>query len=746
MSCKSNSLVFVAVAIAATLSNLGEAQTVAPQTPPASPTTEPGTSLEEVTVTAQRRNENLQRTPVAVTALSQAVLDELNVRTTQDLMQMTPSLEVSTEVHGPGGGSATFFLRGVGQERAGNGSQPAVGVYVDDFYYPSLNGAIFNILDLDQVEVLRGPQGTLFGRDTIGGAIRYTTKKPDFTDSAYLQGTVGSFERRDGIGSANWAFSDKVAVRVTLGSLRTDGYVRKETGGPDAGATDNQLARLQLRVAPTAGLDIILSTEYSRSILDGLTYTEPGPFAPIPNTVPFLWNHVPKFPGAQNPALFAYDNRYISQCVYCQPGSDGREFSNTKFTDTDAIVSWSLANGETLKSLTGYQEVRNSAFFDLDGTPLPISDVPTTGATRLFSQELQLDSLLFNERLNLVTGLYYSDQVDYNPAPPPQTLLGQLIPQTLFRTDAINKAAFVDGTFRLNSLVSVLGGVRYSVDDTTVMSHSARGALISDESARFPSTTGRAGIQLQWTDDIMNYASVSKGFRAGGFTPISNIGVVITPFKPETATSYEIGARTDWLDKTIRLNPTVFYVDWKDIQVQQVSPAPTGVLIFLENAAKAHSYGFELEGEAVATEHLEFFGNIALLRIKYDEIGATTAITVNSTFQRAPKTTYAIGARYRTSFSNGADLHTTVNWSWQDQQWSTPSDIDKLSLPSYGLLGARVEFIDPSKHWNAAVFGTNLTNKVYYVGGANYAAAGTGSIQYDLGRPREFGVSIRYSF
>ncbi len=174
-------------------------------------------AVADIVVTAQRRSQRLQDVPVAVTALTDSALSQLNVASSQDLMQVVPSLQVSTQTGANGTGSATFFLRGMGQQRAGNGSEPAVGIYVDDFYYPTLNGTIFDIVDLEQVEVLRGPQGTLFGRNTIGGAIRYTTKRATLDSfEGHVTGTVGSYDRYDISGSVNLPIGSIAALRLTL--------------------------------------------------------------------------------------------------------------------------------------------------------------------------------------------------------------------------------------------------------------------------------------------------------------------------------------------------------------------------------------------------------------------------------------------------------------------------------------------------------------------------------------------------
>jgi iron complex outermembrane receptor protein len=243
----------------------------------------------------------------------------------------------------------------------------------------------------------------------------------------------------------------------------------------------------------------------------------------------------------------------------------------------------------------------------------------------------------------------------------------------------------------------------------------------------------------------MSYGKVSTGFRAGGFNPPGiSPPIPFIAFQPEYDRSYEIGMRMDLFDQRVRLNPTVFYNKWTGIQVQTAVPIiGEGLELELQNAGRAHTDGFELEAEAKVTEDLLLFANVATLSTKYASVGAASGITANSYFERAPTLTYGIGSTYTYDLAS-SKLRTTVNWSWEAQQHSTPTDDDTLILPSYGLLNGRLEYAIPSR-WTFAAFGTNLLNKVYYVGGVNYSA-NVGSPLYNLGHPREWGLSARYNF
>ncbi|NGY03317.1 TonB-dependent receptor [Solimonas terrae] len=710
------------------------------------------TPLEEVIVTAQRRTQDLQKTPVAVTALSEKTLTERNIQSTQDLMQVAPSLQVSTETAGPGGGSAVFFLRGMGQQRSGNGTEPAVGVYVDGVYYPSPQGAIFSILDLQQVEVLRGPQGTLFGRNTIGGAIRYTSKAPEFDDNGYVQGTAGSYDRRDLVGAVNLAYQDLVAMRLSGGRLQRDGYVRQQDGGKDAGAQDDKVARAQIRFAPMQTLEVNLEGQYSRTLLDGLTYNQPGPIKPTPNTVPWYYNLT-----ATGGLLYPpYDDRFASTCDYCQAGTNIREFAKSDGDGANMSVIWTGLDSVEVKSLTAWQRVDSNFALDLDGSPAPVYSAAAHLQDEIYSQEFQFSGKAFDEKLDWVGGLYGAQQTSDVLPGGTQLLFGVIPndPAPLSRkTDT--GAAFIDMTYELFDNAHVLGGYRISQDNKKATLYDKNsGDETEQERKKFTSNTGRVGLQYQWTSEIMSYATVSTGFRAGGFNLDVNTPLIFTPalyqytlapYKPENVTSYEIGARSEFFGGLVRVNPTIFYAKWKDIQVQSVNVNASALEIFVDNAASAHSEGLELEMQAVASRHLMFFGNLALLKMKYDAIGNATGITTDSRFMRAPKVTYTLGGRYQNDIEGWFQYVLSANWNWQDDQASSATDDDSLSLPSYGLLSMRLDLKSPNDVLEFSVFMTNVTDQTYYVGGANYASS-TGTARYDLGRPRETGVSLRYNF
>lgn len=706
----------------------------------------------DIVVTAQRREQRLQEAPVAVTALNSNALEQLNVSQTSQLQTVVPSLQISTQTAGDGGGSATFFIRGFGQQRSGNGSEPAVGIYVDDFYYPSLSGTIFEIVDLKSVEVLRGPQGTLFGRNTIGGAIRYQTQAAEVGEfSGHVTGTLGRFDRRDIAGGVNIPVGSVAALRLTAGHLERDGFVRNQTTNDSDGDSATDLVRLQARIEPTSDVYVDISSQYSLSKLRGFTYTVPGPVTPVPPaagqgpTLPYVWNSAV----APNIGAPLYTDQFKSACYYCHYGTEFPEFSRTRYQNALVTIGWNLNENFTVKSLTGWQDVKTRYSNDLDSSPLRIFNGSITPLrTKAFSQEIQLNGKkLLDNRLNFVAGGFYYNQRD--PAQPllrPNYVLGGPSPDRPTARTLKSYAGFVDGSFELMDKLSLLAGFRYSSDRKTITVRDANGVLLANGAKTFSSSTYRAGFQYRFTPDANVYFNVSSGFRGGGFNPYFVNAPNLRSFSPEKSTSFEGGARFQFMDRRITINPTIFYVKYSDIQVQSVYIVGGSPEIVLQNAAKARSYGAELEASASVSDHFRVFGNLSYLNIKYTDIGQANGITVSSGFQRAPKFSGSLGASYTVDLGDsGYKAALTVNGNYVGKQRSTPTDSDFLTLHKYGLLNGRLELTAPEDKYSIALFVTNITNKRYFVGGVNYYS-NVGAARYDLGAPREFGVTGRVNF
>ncbi|MDI1364341.1 MAG: TonB-dependent receptor, partial [bacterium] len=576
------------------------AQQAAPASPVA-PQVETST-LDEVLVTAERQTRNLQTTPVAVTAVSGEQLAARGVQSIYGLQNLVPSLSIGQQTNGGGAGAAVFFLRGLGQARSGNGSEPAVALYLDDFYYPAGSANILKALDLEQVEVLRGPQGTLFGRNTIGGAIRYQTKKPSDQLGGFLEGTVGSYDRADINGAINLPLGDTLAVRLSAASLQTDGFQRRQTSPGRNGATQDRLGRIQLRYKPTADLMVDLSYEQAETEVAGSTVY----VSTISATSPLAAIYNARNPGPD------YDQSFASTCIQCAYGSLPIENSaNAISRNWHGVIDYQATDWLRLKSLTGYNLTKDDFFNDIDASPLLIANQYGSTRVEAFSQELQALGDL-GSRTHFVFGLYYYDEKLEQVSG--QTLVTGV---TIVNQDRTREAlsAYGNITYELTDQLSVTGGLRVGHEDIKVSAVSSRGTSGSGDLGS-DLTLPMVRVQYQWTPDVMSYISATRGFRGGGFTvapnpSLPNAGVIA--FDPEMVWSYEFGTRAEAFDGRLRLNPTVFYTDYSDIQIQRI----TGTTPVLENAGEAHVYGVELETMFAVTSKLRLTGTGSYLKAAY---------------------------------------------------------------------------------------------------------------------------------
>ena len=392
----------------------------------------------------------------------------------------------------------------------------------------------------------------------------------------------------------------------------------------------------------------------------------------------------------------------------------------------------------------------------------------------MLTQELRLTGESLSNRLHWTVGGYYYDSSERQD--PGQAIVLGFGPPTLAfgdpQTDVTSEAVYGQATYNLTEMLSLTGGLRYSHETNT-------GRLIgqtSPVSETFTNVSPHVGANLQLNPDIMLYVAASEGFRAGGLTPNAALPGGGLAFGPETAWTYEAGARMEFLDHRLRVNPTFFFTDWKDIQFNVLIPTATTVVAATQNAGDAQIKGFELESQFAVTDRLSLTGSMSLLDGHYTRVGNLTRtiypfgflatfpnpvtglilpgssvtlpnLTLKSPLQRAPRAKFAVGVTYSHPLPGGAKLVGSLDYSWTDKQSSAVTIDDAVELPAYGLLNGRLEYDSPDGRWSVAGFATNLTNAFYLIGGVDFAKGyTTGTKELDPGRPREFGVELRTQF
>jgi Outer membrane receptor proteins, mostly Fe transport len=754
--------------------------------------------LSEIIVTATRTGETrLQETPIAVTSISGAELATRNIENLQDVAQYVPSLSIGNRA-GSGSSFGAVSLRGMGVDA--EQSSQAVGTYIDDVFYASNFGNILGLMDVERVEVLRGPQGTLFGRNTIAGAIQYVTKAPGRDLDGYVRGALGNYDRRDIAAAINVPLSDTFAIRVAGQYNSLGGYVHDDLNDIDRGATKTRAARIRARWDPTDRLQIDLKAEYGETETNGravlLTrYDNNAQFIGLANAFRDLF--FPTLPS------FGFTDQNLS------PNRDPSNFSNSGFNDLDsskndttvfqASLSYDITDNLRIKSITSHTETNSMVNTDFDATPQPLLGVRQRDKNKAFSQEIQLIGNAIDGRLNYTLGGFYFDSernyiqtisVGYFPYDPS-------VGTSVYNTESF--AGYGQASFDITDRLSATVGLRYTSDSLRggvegAYAEEADGSqtplTFDSERVTYNDWSPYMGVNFKATDDVFLFAKVSKGFRAGGFTVSRDFlddpeagNRLAVPFRPETAWTYEVGVRIEALDGRLRFNPTVFQTEWKNIQFLAPGTVPN---IFTANAGDARIRGLELETQFAIVDNLVLSGSFSYLDAKYTRVdenvrvlfpdgfvtnpnffsgpqpqppiipnvngpnmGAPLVrnyINLDTPLSRAPEFKFTIGARYTAPLSNGAQIVTNVDYAWTDEQKTLAEDIAPLS-PSYGLLNGRIQYNAPNDRWSIGIFGNNLTNEFYTLNETAYDLGRTVGMRLeDPGRPRTYGVELSFNF
>jgi iron complex outermembrane receptor protein len=714
------------------------------------------TELQEVVVTATRQVTNLQKTPIAVTALSGQTLRDAGAATLLDVASFVPSLSIGSR-SGTSTENGAVAIRGMGVDATG--SSAAVGIYVDDVYFPSGPGNLLGLFDVNRVEVLRGPQGTLFGRNTIAGAIQYVTNEPENRFGGYLDAIAGSSDRADLQGAVNIPIGDTLALRISGASTQENGFVHDNYANVERGADRTDEARIKARWTPTDRLTVDLKAQYIHESTNGRAVLISGV---NPNS---------EFVGLAE--LFGetqpLNNSYLSTGHYETPGFNAPDYFHFNYSEVQAVIQYKLTDSINIKSISSYSLSMNRLAADYDDTPLSI--LATTAAhdnIQVFTQELQLNGVNLGDRLHWTLGGYLYDSNERQD-PGQEVVLGFAPPSGAYgnpASDVLSTALYGQATYKLTQQLSLTAGLRYSRETNT--------AWLIDQtphvSATFSNVSPQVGVNFQVDPGVMLYAKASEGFRAGGITANGALPGDGLAFGPETAWTYEAGARMEFLDHRLRINPTVFLTDWKDIQFNVLIPTATTVVAATQNAGDAQVKGFELESQFAVTSRLSLTGSMSLLEGHYTRVGNLTLttypfgylasfsgapgtivtvpnLTLKSPLQRLPPVKYSLGAAYTQPLPGESKLVGSLDYSWTDKQSSAVTIADSVELPSYGLLNGRIEYEAPGDRWSVAAFATNLTGAFYLVGGVDFAKGYTAGVtELDPGRPREFGVELRTRF
>ena len=703
------------------------AQTTAAQT---GKTPDSSDQLQEIVVVAQKRSENLQRVPIAVTAYSGEALKEKQITNVYDLAQYAPGVQFSTSGTASSSGG-TFYIRGIGQFSAHTTNDPAVGIYFDDVYMARSVGSNFDLGDIAQVEVLNGPQGTLFGRNTISGAVSIRTNRPNFDFGGSADMSVGSIDQILAHATVNVPIVDgKLAARFSFIGQDSSGYGTDISANGkiyDLGEIHKAGGRGQLLFNATDDFDILVAGDATRSrgtsMPGGLTA-----FTPTPTSVAFNQTS----PVKVGPQWLVQG--YTSH-LYIDPvdNTDTRGASVTMTYHPDGI---------TLKSITAYRDLYSQTSQDYGGVPAPWIAQNLTQTQWQVSQEFQATGQLLDDKLKYTFGLYYFSENTENITN--AWVFGNLdyIPA---KTSTDSKSAYGQVTYNLTDKLSITGGLRYTLESKSINVETLQNgttALLPLSNSAFDSNamTPMGNIKYQWTDQVMTYASIARGFRAGEFNAQPFTPTDLIPTAPEKSTTYEIGAKVATPDQRVRVNLAAFYTDYTNIQLG-ATVLTNGTLTYRQsNAANATIYGTEAQVTAILAPGLEGYLNGSYLQSRIAAIqGYDFGV---ATLPDAPKFIIDVGLRYNFEWQNHGTLSPSVDANYRTSTYPQFDPAASSRQPAYAVLNARVAYEPNDTDWTFTIWGKNLTDEKYTISGEAATSVTTGW----FARPREVGATAAFTF
>ncbi|MEE2922289.1 MAG: TonB-dependent receptor [Pseudomonadota bacterium] len=696
--------------------------------------------LQSVTVTARKTSEDIQDVPLSVSAFDAEALEAYGFTDSLDIDDQVPNLEIKTF-----GGNPNIFIRGVGNNDFNATTVSPVSIYSDDVVQGLTGGQLMQMFDLERVEVLRGPQGTLFGRNTTGGAINFYSRKPGQSQEGYFRVGVGNYNLIELEGAGTIVFSDKLATRVAGKMTKDDGYLRNLFNGERANATDLAAARMVTRYEPNDNLEMLWNVHMGRDRSD---YYQGKPV------------------GAINDAdVLGYsDPRPDDPWVINVNETDNRHHADTWGTNLRFIQQF---GDFEFKSITAYESVETDYLGDIDQSPNDLDELRFQQDGEQISQEFNL-SYEGGADWSWIAGLFYLEEdFHYNTS---GSLFGA-IPAAALPLDAESQrdtttyAVFGEATYRFTDKFSVTGGLRYTVEEKEATLDSLlvfgtgtppNGAtiplipetMVSDE---WDAWSGRVLAKYEFTPDSMVYGSVSRGFRSGGF----NLGAFFDPNElttvdPEFLTSYELGLKTTVLDGRLRANMAVFMYDYTDLQVftfTQGSSTANPIVIALENAANADVSGFEGEFTALPLDDMMLTLGVGYLDATYKDYLSNIAGDLSGNrLPGAPEWNINFAGQYDIHLPDNFVLTPRVEYVFVDQRYYDPNELEAISSRgSHDLFNARLTFRPTDANWQISLWGKNLADEDYIVDAGDLTAT-FGFIPTYYGERRRFGIEAKVEF
>ena len=695
-------------------------------------------ALEEIVVTAQRRAQSMQDVPVAVSAFDEDTIEKMRIEDIGDIVAATPSFSYTpfSQV------DPQLFIRGIGSSDDGAGGDPSVLIFQDDVVFARASGAAVNMFDVQRIEVLRGPQSTLYGKNAVGGAVHVVTNDPTDQFGGSLAVTaLGDHDRFESTGVLNVPINDELQFRIAATTKESDGYNRSLTTGRRVDGEGNISVRAKLRYAPSDTFEGILAISYSEDDIYGNT-RKPAPAGTFANI------------GGTNIAPDLRDR---------QPNEDG--FLDREITGFSWKMDWQVGNG-TFSSVTAFRNVEINWFQDLAGLPTPPFILRTSNLWReesdQFSQEFRYSFDAMDDRLHGLVGLFYlTEEVDREEEFIRSFAGVASNPEFNQQNDTTSYAVFGQATYDFSDKLHLTLGTRFTADDKEIdlaVVDLSGGTLPSlapatetyaiDTDEGWDEITSSVSLDYFVTDDVLIYGRIAEGYKSGGFqTAPASAVAALQSYDPETALTFELGVKAEWWDKRIRTNISVFKNDYEDLQVLQLVEAVPGdlstLILVTDNAADAEIKGVELEVLAALTEGLTVGGTYSYLDAEFEDyVTNKGADLAGFKLRRTPEDSFSIFAEYAFNAGNVGDIVIRADLQQRGDQFFENDNRAVSFEKGYDLINASVRWISTDARWQVSLWGKNLGDEEYRATSISVADSGFSRI----GPPRTWGLSFKYNF
>jgi iron complex outermembrane recepter protein len=750
--------------------------------------------LQEVVVTAQFREEKLQDTPLAITAVTEEMMRARGQDSIFDVTQQAPNVEIKKN-SGPFGSSTSAFIRGVGQADFNFALEPGVGMYIDDVYFSTMTGSAFEIVDLERVEVLRGPQGTLQGRNSIGGSVRLITRKPTGEGSGYAEVTTGRYNRFGARAAGEFALGENLFLRVTGASNSQDGYVERRDFAcvspalaASLGITSTGTGKSNCRVgtlggqsytAGRANLRWVASDKLEFNLIGDITNDRSEASAMVlleAQSIPVLGPQWGPWFNVTPGEYFTYET-FGNTTAGPGPGFTRTPYSTPPINHFQGyggalVVDYAINDTMALKSITSRRSISNDFATAHDGSPIS----GETGFNELsghsFQEELRLNGTA--GPVDYTLGLFYFTQNNRNRN---RIDIGYIAGEGNFDfisdevAESKSKAAFVHTVWHATDRLNITAGLRYSdeeKDQLLARLNSGDGGLTA--SAIFPALIPLGGyppvvtfsgdrfdyrlsLDYRWTDTFMTYATNSTGFKNGGVSPRFFFVSHILPFDVEKLNAFELGFKSDLLDRRMRLNGSVFlnkYTDQQTPAAGSICPglSPPSPCLATVNGQDSEYRGAELELTLQPIDATLIDLSLSWIDSKYTRVDPL--VLANPNFIRdpdapvgIPQYKFSLGVQHAFTLGNSSTITPRVDYNYEAERTGAVSN--SAVTPSFGVVNARVAWDSEDRRWQTAVGVTNLTDKYYFYNIFDISTFG-GWTAGQPAPPREWSLSFRRNF